>query len=93
MKLKSIAIGLVLMLLCCIVAVGVVYQVYTPKVSKTAWVGGRRYTIESYMDPIYGSQKRVIGVEQPEVEGMVDPVGLASEIDAISRMQYASFTK
>lgn len=84
---------LVIVLILIMCTISGIYIHFSPTLSKTAWNGGKRYTIESYMDPVFGVQKRVVGVEQPQVEGMVDPVGLAAEIDAISRMQLASFTK
>lgn len=56
-------------------------QVSIPTQTKTEWNGARRYVIETYKDPKFGVQKRVVGVEQPQVEGMMDPVSLAAELD------------
>ena len=82
--------GLKISLFTCLLVIVGIYIKCAPEPSgmvKTEWNGARRYTIETYQDPVYGTQKRVVGVEQPQVEGMVDPVMLAGEIDAISRFQ------
>lgn len=92
---KATVALLLVMLALCAVSVGMIYKHYTPTTTKTSWNGGRRYTIESYVDPVLGVQKRVIGVEGPEREGMMDPnslITITAESDKISRLQWASFS-